>query len=528
MLDPVRRAGYRPLPQAVVAVAVGLSTLGQEHPLAAAQGPQLLHVPPEAAAQARQCRRAEGRSLHHLRPVHGDAQQIRLHLQQDVRHAGAAVGPQHGDVAAGVLPHGQHQVRDLIGDALQHGTGQMAPIGTAGDAQHRAAGVHVPIGRAQPREGRYHHHAAAVRHRGRQPVDLRRGADDAQLVPQPLDGAASVKDAALQSVGGLAAHLPRHRGHKARAAAHRRITHVHQGKAAGAVCIFGFAGSEAGLAEQSGLLIAGGAANRHSRQLLQPLDTGAHRAVYHAVGHRLGQHGHGHAQYAAKLLVPAQAVDVKEHGAAGVGVICNVLAGELPDEPGLHRAEQHLPPLRPLADARDVVQYPADLAAGEIGVDQQARGGLDALVQSLPLQVLAQLRRPAALPDDGVVYRLARGLVPEDGGLPLVGNADTGDAALRKARDSLCRGQTLRLPDLHGVVLYPAVLGIVLGKGVLRHGRNAALPVENDGPGAGGPLIQRQDVIGHGFSSFLFHFSVVHYDHISLFMDYTTKGAGFP
>lgn len=27
---------------------------------------------------------------------------------------------------------------------------------------------------------------------------------------------------------------------------------------------------EAGLAEQSGLLIAGGAANRHSRQLLQP------------------------------------------------------------------------------------------------------------------------------------------------------------------------------------------------------------------------------------------------------------------
>ena len=77
-------------------------------------------------------------------------------------------------------------------------------------------------------------------------------------------------------------------------------------------------------------------------------------------------------------------------------------------------------------------------------------------------------------------------------------------------------------------MLYPAVLGIVLGKGVLRHGRNAALPVENDGPGAGGPLIQRQDVIGHGFSSFLFHFSVVHYDHISLFMDYTTKGAGFP
>ena len=143
--------------------------------------------------------------------------------------------------------------------------------------------------------------------------------------------------------------------------------------------------------------------------------------------------------------------------------------------------------------------------------DQQARGGLDALVQSLPLQVLAQLRRAAALPDDGVVHRYACVPVPEDGGLPLVGDADTGDGPRRKAGRRLCRSKALRLPDLHGVVLYPAGAGIVLGKAVLGHGGNAALPVKDDGPRAGGALIQRQYVIGHGFSSFLFGFSVVHY-----------------
>ena len=331
-----------------------------------------------------------------------------------------------------------------------------------------------------------------------------------QLVPQPLDGAAAVEDAALQRIGGLAPHLPRHGGHQSGAAAYRRIAHVHQREAAGAVCILGLAGGKAGLPEQGGLLVAGSAAYRHTRQLFQPLDAGLHRAVDHAVGYGAGQHGKRYTQNAAQLLIPAQAVDVEQHGAAGVGVVRDVLAGELPDEPCLHGAEQYFTLLRTLPDAGYVVQHPADLAAGEVGVDQQARGGLDALIQSLPLQLLAQLCRAAALPDDGIVYRLARGLVPENGGLPLVGHADAGDSPRRKPRHGLRRGTALRLPYLHRVMLHPAVLRIVLGKGVLRHGRDAPLPVEDDGAGAGGALIQCKDVIGHSFSSFLFRFCVVH------------------
>lgn len=261
---------------------------------------------------------------------------------------------------------------------------------------------------------------------------------------------------------------------------------------------------EAGLPEEGRLLVAGGTAHRYSCQRLQAGDARLHRAVDGAVLHRPGQHTGRDPQQATQLLIPAQPVDIKEHGAGGVGVVGDVLPRQPPDEPRLHRAEQQLPPFRPLPGAGDVIQDPADLGAGEIGVDEQSRGGDDALLQSLPLQLLAQLRRPTALPDDGVIHRLAGGLIPNDGGLPLVGDADAGDAALRQPPDGLRRRQTLRVPDGHGVVLHPARLRIDLGKGVLGLGGDLPRPVKYDGTGAGRPLIQCQNIRCH--SRLLFSF----------------------
>ena len=53
-------------------------TIVLSNAVTAAQGAQLVHVLPHAAAQPRQRRRAEGGGLHHLRPVHRDAQQVGL------------------------------------------------------------------------------------------------------------------------------------------------------------------------------------------------------------------------------------------------------------------------------------------------------------------------------------------------------------------------------------------------------------------------------------------------------------------
>ena len=388
-------------------------------------------------------------------------------MQQHIRNAGPAVRPQKGNIAAGILAHGQHQVCDLGSNTAEHRPGDVRPSCAPGDAQDRAPGVHIPVRRTQAREGRYHHHAAAVRHCGGQHVDLRCRGNDTQLIPQPLDGAAGVEHAALQGIGGLSVHLPGHGGQQSGAGAHRLFAHVHQGEAAGAVGVLGFAGSEAGLAEQGGLLIARRAADRDARQGLQPRDTGLHRAVDGAVGHGLRQHGRRAPQNAAQLLIPGQAVDIKKHGAAGIGVVGDMPAGELPDQPALHGTEQHLAPFGPAADAGHIVQYPADLAAGEVGVDQQPRGRADALLQPPALQLLAQLRRPAALPDDGVVHRFTGGLIPEDRRLPLVGDADPRHAALRQPGDDLRRGAALGVPYLQGVVLHPPRLGIVLGQGLL-------------------------------------------------------------
>ena len=56
-------------------------------------------------------------------------------------------------------------------------------------------------------------------------------------------------------------------------------------------------------------------------------------------------------------------------------------------------------------------------------------------------------------------------------------------------------------PDLHGVVLHPALLRIDLLKLALLHRNDVLLIVEQDGTAAGGSLIQRQNIFcTHAFA----------------------------
>ena len=66
-------------------------------------------------------------------------------------------------------------------------------------------------------------------------------------------------------------------------------------------------------------------------------------------------------------------------------------------------------------------------------------------------------------------------------------------------------------------MLHPAGLGIKLAEGILGLGHNVAQTVEHDGPGAGGSLVQRQNVRSHRSLLFLF---VSEYDNI----DYYSTG----
>ena len=64
----------------------------------------------------------------------------------------------------------------------------------------RAAGLRIPVRRAEPGEGRHEDDAAGVRHAGGERLDVGGLADEAEPVAQPLHGGAGDEDAAFEGV----------------------------------------------------------------------------------------------------------------------------------------------------------------------------------------------------------------------------------------------------------------------------------------------------------------------------------------
>ena len=154
----------------------------------------------------------------------------------------------------------------------------------------------------------------------------------------------------------------------------------------------------------------------------------------------------------------------------------------------------------PGACARHIVEQPGEFRPGEIGVDQQSRDLCDVRLRPLPLQAFARRSGAAVLPDDRAVDRLARGPIPDDHRLALVGDADRGHIGDATAGPfhGLAHDRDAGLEDLDGVVLDPPVGGIVLGQRPARLGHRPSLQIEEDGAGAGGALVQGHDQrLGH-------------------------------
>ena len=252
-------------------------------------------------------------------------------------------------------------------------------------------------------------------------------------------------------------------------------------------------GGKAALPEQGRLLVARHAGHRHPHTL----DIGV--AVDLAGVPHLRQEAPGNVQRPQQGVIPVQRPDIVEHGAAGVGPVGDVdfSAGELPHQPGVHRAEQQLPGLGLFPGTGDIVQDPADLGGGEVGVRHKAGVLPDIFLHARDLQQLVHQRgRAAALPDDGIADRAAGGAVPQDRGLPLIGDADARDVPGVHAAlgHHLVHHAVLAGPDLHGVMLHPALPGVDLFKLPLP-GADHLLPViKQDRTAAGRALIQCKDI----------------------------------
>ena len=168
-------------------------------------------------------------------------------------------------------------------------------VDPTGQTDHDPAGIHIPVGSAQPGKGRHKVQSAGIRHRGGEFVALGRVLNQPQLIAQPLDHTAGVKGGAFQRIGDLAVQSPGNAGEQVGARVYPLFAGVHQQKAAGAVCILGLAGLKAALAEECTRLVADGACNGHTGNVLNAGDL-SHFAVNAAGWLYLRQHGHGNAQ----------------------------------------------------------------------------------------------------------------------------------------------------------------------------------------------------------------------------------------
>ena len=375
----------------------------------------------------------------------------------------------------------------------------MLPPGAPGEAHQTTPGVHVPVGGTQTGEGGDQIDAPGVGDFLGIVLGIPALGEQAQLVPQPLDDGAAHKDRPLQGVLDRPVQANGDGGDEPVAALAGGLAGVHEEEAAGAVGVFRLARGEAALAEEGGLLIPGDPGDGHPH----PLEVGI--AVDSAGVPHLRKDGAGDVQGLKEGLIPAQAADVIEHGAGGVGVVGDVdgAAGELPEQPGVHRAEEEAALVGQGPGPLHMVQEPLDLGGREVGVGDQSGGPPDVLPQALLQQGVHHGGGAAALPDDGVVDGASGLLVPEDGGLPLVGDADGGNVGRVHAGlgQHLHHDAVLGGPDLHGVVLHPALPGIVLGELLLGGAHDALLPVKEDGPGAGSALIQGQQIGRHTIPS---------------------------
>ncbi len=176
-------------------------------------------------------------------------------------------------------------------------------------------------------------------------------------------------------------------------------------------------------------------------------------------------------------------------------------AGKVPDEPAIDGSERQLAGLSPLPRPGDIFQDPRDLRTRKVGIDQQAGFLTDRLFRPIRFHLVASFRGSAILPDNCVVDRLARLPVPDNRGLPLIGDANSRQVASADASltENLDHRTHLRGKNVEGVMLDPSALGVNLLELPRSLGDDVAVFAKQNGSRAGRSLIKRKNVL-HGTS----------------------------
>ncbi|KAH6609764.1 hypothetical protein Trco_003110 [Trichoderma cornu-damae] len=428
---------------------------------------QVLEAVPNTDRQPRGDGGAERRGLAHSR-THAH----KTYLHNQIRVAHAAVHGELGQRLSAVLLHGAQDGLRLEACGLERGAGDVAALGVRGDAEDGAPGVVDPVGREQAAEGGDEGAAAVVLDLLGEGAELGRRVDEAEVVDQELDAGPGDGDAAFEGVHPPAlAKVERDRGQEAVGGDDGLGADVVEQEAAGAVGVLGEAGREPLLAHQGGRLVA-----QAPGDLDAPEGGGGQGAVGLGVrgAHDPGQRDLGavDAEPVNELRVVVERLEVHEHGPRGVGGIRHVdVAGgaavELVGQPRVDGAEGEGAALVRLLDLVHVLEEPQQLADGRVRGEGEAAPAGQLAGPDAVLELADQLLGAGVGPDDGPVQGLAGGLVPNDGGLALVGDADGDDLLARVALlleflDGAVHASLYGGDELLGVVLMPAGLSFGL------------------------------------------------------------------
>ena len=301
-----------------------------------------------------------------------------------------------------------------------------ATRGGAGQAEDRAPRLGLPVRGAQAGQGGDEQDARVRVGLAAQAVDLGRRADRLQAVAEPLHGRPGDEHAPLQRVLRRAVAERRRQGRDQPAGRrHGPSPGVGQQERAGAVGALGLTRRQAPLADERRLLVARDAGDRQA--VGEVVEAAASGRTRRRSGGFRAIIAAGTSKKSQRSSAQSQRAEVHQQGAGGVGHVGDVprAAGQVPDQEAVDGPGGQLAGLGPLPGAGDVVEQPGDLGGREVRVEHQAGPlGDPGAAVAVPL---AEVGRPAVLPDDRRADRLAGLPVPDDRRLALIGQADGRD-----------------------------------------------------------------------------------------------------
>src|SRR5256885_86195 len=175
------------------------------------------------------------------------------------------------------------------------------------DPDEQTARVHVPVRRAKTRERGYEVDVVISFETRRERFSFRGRRDDPETVAQPLHRRTGYERASLERIAHPGADVPGDRREQPAAHGNGPLSRVHEKEAAGAVGVLCLPGVEAGLPEESSLLVSGDPGYRYSRAEVP----GVALSDDPARPHRRRHHRTRDIEQREEVVVPHRAMDVE-------------------------------------------------------------------------------------------------------------------------------------------------------------------------------------------------------------------------